>query len=183
MGFHRCRRTHGAASIRSVAIFFAALLAHVTLICRTSPDALASVGCKAVNMGGFNVSAGSIGNKTIGGFAVDDNITFTITWSSSGSWLLRTANFTLLYGSPIFATSGSQIRSYTVTGNNDDTTLTQFTIDGPTVNASCAAAAAPPTVISISPTSGSTAGGTSVTITGTGFTDVTSVNFGSNAAS
>lgn len=40
-----------------------------------------------------------------------------------------------------------------------------------------------PTVTSISPTSGPTAGGTTVTITGTNFTGVTSVTFGATAAS
>jgi len=42
---------------------------------------------------------------------------------------------------------------------------------------------AAPTVTSVSPSSGSTAGGTSVTLTGTGFTSATSVNFGSTPAS
>jgi len=40
-----------------------------------------------------------------------------------------------------------------------------------------------PTVSSISPANGPAAGGTSVTITGTGFTGATSVSFGSTAAS
>ena len=43
--------------------------------------------------------------------------------------------------------------------------------------------AAPPAVTGISPTSGSTFGGTSVTITGTGFTGTTSVSFGGTATS
>ena len=40
----------------------------------------------------------------------------------------------------------------------------------------------PPTVTGLSPTSGPAAGGTSVTITGTGFTGATAVNFGTTAA-
>jgi IPT/TIG domain-containing protein len=182
MGYpiNRCWSTPGAAPIRSAAIFFAALLALVALIRGTSRDALASAGCGAVNTGGFNVSASGFGNKAVVGFAVGDKITFTIAWSSSGSWLLRTANFTNLDDSPIVATSGSRTRSYTVTGENDDTTLTQFTYDGTTVTASCTAAA--PRVTSISPTRGPATGGASVTITGTGFTDVASVNFGSHPA-
>ena len=43
-------------------------------------------------------------------------------------------------------------------------------------------AAAAPTVTGLSPTSGSTAGGTLVTITGTGFTGATAVDFGTTAA-
>src|SRR6202035_5838885 len=39
-----------------------------------------------------------------------------------------------------------------------------------------------PTVSSVSPTSGSSAGGSSVTITGTNFTGATAVNFGTTAA-
>ncbi len=45
-----------------------------------------------------------------------------------------------------------------------------------------AAAPAAPTVTGISPTSGPAAGGTSVTITGTGFTGATAVDFGTNLA-
>ncbi len=41
---------------------------------------------------------------------------------------------------------------------------------------------APPVILSISPTSGSTCGGTKVTITGSGFTGATSVSFGSYKA-
>jgi len=42
--------------------------------------------------------------------------------------------------------------------------------------------AAPPTVTGISPASGPASGGTSVTVTGSGFTDVVAANFGSVAA-
>jgi hypothetical protein len=185
MDFRRCRNKRGAASTRSAAIFFVLLLALSALICGTSRDALASAGCNAVNAGGFNVSAGGFGNKTIAGFAAGDNLTFGITWSKSGIWLLRTATFTNLGGSPIFAKSGSQTKTYTVTGGNQDAALTLYRSDGTTVTASCSTVAATvvPTVTSISQASGPTTGGTSVTIVGTGFTGVTSVNFGSNATS
>ncbi len=39
-----------------------------------------------------------------------------------------------------------------------------------------------PTVTAVSPNTGTTAGGTGVTITGTGFTGATAVDFGANAA-
>jgi hypothetical protein len=180
MGFRRCYRARGAAFTRAAAMFFAVLVAAVAAICGTSRDALASAGCSAVNAGGFNVSAGSFGTKTVGDFTVGDNVTFIIASRNSGSWILRTAGFNNLDGSPIFATNASQTKSYTITGGNQDTTLTQYS-GGITVTASCTVATAP-TVISISPTSGPS-GGSSVTIIGTGFTGVTSVNFGSNAAS
>ena len=203
IGGRRGWGTHGAPSARSATNFFAMLLALGTSVCGTSGDALASGGCNAVNGGGFNVSAGDFGNKTVGGFAVGDNVTFVITASSSGSWILRTASFANLDGSPIFATIESQTKSYTVSGDNQDTTLTQYS-GGISVTASCTAAAtaptaavtaptvtatAPtvaataPTVTSISPNSGPTAGGTDITIAGTGFTGITSVRFGSNLAS
>ncbi|MDQ0458264.1 IPT/TIG domain-containing protein, partial [Rhizobium paknamense] len=53
-----------------------------------------------------------------------------------------------------------------------------------TFSASCAASApvAAPTVTAVSPTSGSTAGGTTITITGTGFTGATAVTIGGQAA-
>jgi hypothetical protein len=148
----------------------AALLSLFALICCTSRDALASPGCNAVNKGGFNASAGAYGNKTVVSFAVGDSVTFIITWSMSGSWLLRTTSFIELDGSPISATSGSQTRSYTVTGKNQDTALIQFTVDGPTVTASCTAAATVPTVTSVSPTSGPAAGSTSATSAADPFT-------------
>src|SRR5262249_57552898 len=40
----------------------------------------------------------------------------------------------------------------------------------------------PPTVTNVNPNTGPTSGGTSVTITGTNFSEVTAVRFGSNAA-
>ena len=40
----------------------------------------------------------------------------------------------------------------------------------------------PPTVTNVNPNTGPTSGGTSVTISGTNFSDVTAVRFGSNAA-
>ena len=42
--------------------------------------------------------------------------------------------------------------------------------------------AAPPTVLSVTPNSGSTAGGQAITITGTNFTGASSVTFGGTAA-
>lgn len=183
MSFRRCWSSRRAASIRSASIVVAAFMALIASIGSTSSDALSSAGCNAVNAGAFNVSAGSLGSKTVVRFAIGDKITFTITWSNGGSWLLRTETFTNLEGSPIFATSGSQIRSYTVTGDNRDTALTQFTNDGTAVTATCTTAGPTPKVISISPASGPITGGTNVTITGTGFSGATSVHFGGNAAS
>ncbi len=166
--------------IRAVTVFFVAFLT-LELICSTSRGALASAGCNAVNAGGFNVSTGGLAKNTIGGFALGDNVTFAISSSSSGSWILRTDSFANLDNSPIFVTNLSLTKSYTVSGVNQDKTLTQYS-GGISVVASCTAAAPEPTITSVSPISGPSTGGTSVAIVGTEFNGVTSVNFGSNPA-
>ena len=56
------------------------------------------------------------------------------------------------------------------------------TVDSATATVSIDVAAVAPTVTRISPASGPTAGGTAVTVTGTGFTGATSVTFGAVAA-
>jgi hypothetical protein len=171
---------HYVGHVRADAAFFAAFLT-LELICTTSRAALASSGCNAVNAGGFNVSSGGLAKNTIGGFEVGDIVTFVINSNSNGSWILRTDSFANLDSSPIFVTSPSLTRSYTVSGVNQDKTLTQYS-GGIGVVASCVAAAPEPTITSISPISGPSTGGTSVTIVGKEFNGVTSVNFGSNGA-
>ena len=70
----------------------------------------------------------------------------------------------------VFATA-SNTQTATIGGFNSPTGIVIFT-----------PAATPPVVTGISPVSGPTSGGTSVTITGTGFTGATSVKFGSTPA-
>lgn len=175
-------RARATGSGRLAPTTFATLVAAVALVCSGNGGALASAGCNAVDAGAFNVSGNSAGAKTVSGFAVGDHLTFAIAANSSGSWILSTAGFNNLAGSPLFAASGSQTKSYTVTGESQDTTLIQYS-GGLTVTASCSAATTAPTVTSISPPSGPATGSGTVVITGTGFTGVTSVNFGSNTAS
>ena len=175
-------RACAVGSDRSALATVATLVAAVALFCGTGRGALASAGCSAVNAGGFNVPGNGAGAKTVSGFAAGDQLTFTIAANNSGSWILSTAGFNNLAGSPLFATSGSQTKSYTVTGGGQDTTLTEYS-GGLTITASCATLATAPTVTSISPPSGPAAGGGSVAVAGSGLTGVTSVNFGSNAAS
>ena len=74
-----------------------------------------------------------------------------------------------------------------VLGNVSYAMQTTWANDGNTCEASHAivpnGTATAPTVSSISPTSGPATGGTSVTVSGSGFTDATAVDFGGNAAS
>ena len=73
--------------------------------------------------------------------------------------------------SPAQAAAWHNIYVTTPSGTSAPVTADQFTY-----------VVSPPTVTSVSPTSGSTAGGTTVTITGTGFTGATKVVFGTVAA-
>lgn len=104
-------------------------------------QALASVGCDAVNAGQLNqtVMSGG-GGATISNFAIGDSVTFVVN-SGGGEWDLITGNDTALAA---FGT-GLHTWSHTVTSANADTTL-QSVIGSsgqPTsVTAACAPAAA-----------------------------------------
>ena len=78
-----------------------------------------------------------------------------------------------LAGTPAVGTTGTY--AVTITADNGVDPTQSFTLN-------VTAAVAAPTVTGISPTSGPAAGGTSVTITGTGFTGATVVDFGTTAA-
>jgi hypothetical protein len=98
--------------------------------------ALASAGCDAVNAGALNAPAGGA-VKAVGGLAVGDTVTFTITVTGPGGWTLSSGNNTILAAT---AVSGTQ--SYTVKGTNADTTLVQITGVAVTVTATCVPAPA-----------------------------------------
>jgi hypothetical protein len=150
------------------------------LVSMSGGEMLASVGCDAVNTGRFNGSIVGTGasTKTIANFAVGDSITFVISITAgAAAWQLKSGNNTLLD-----TAMSSTTRLYTVTGANSDTTLKQ-TIATPAVVLSFTTTCTPaPTVTNVNPGSGPAAGGTSVTITGTGFTGTTAIKFGSTSA-
>ena len=82
----------------------------------------------------------------------------------------------------VVVVSGTQITATTPAGSIGAVTVT-VTVNGQAGSlASGFTYVAPPTVTSVSPNVGTTAGGTSVTITGTNFVTGATVTFGSNAA-
>jgi len=90
--------------------------------------------------------------------------------TAQGGWLIRPASNEVRYLPPSHSFSGTD--SFTIDNNNNTRIITV------TVNVLPAA----PSVTSISPNSGPSAGGTSVVITGVAFTGVTAVMFGATPA-
>ena len=83
----------------------------------------------------------------------------------------------------VVRTSATQITAVTPAGTAGAQDVVITNNDGQTVTGTGAYTyQAAPIVISVSPTTGTSAGGTSVIITGTGFTGVTAVKFGSTSA-
>ena len=120
---------------------------------------------------------------------------YSFTGLAAGSYEIQLpasalSNFAL--GTPTPGTAGgnavgsSEIDNATLTVSQMNATDYNFAILGAQANASPAATATPdsttPTVTSISPVAGPTAGSTSVTITGTDLTGTTAVDFGTVAA-
>ena len=147
-----------------------------------------SAGCQAVNAGALNStgSGATQRNVEISGpqFAAGDvlNLTFTTTGDNSSQTLNLQLGFILQAQKPgpqngdtLSLTAGGGetfARGSIISGGGSGTnTITVTCTPGPA-----------PTVTSVSPNSGVPAGGTSVTITGTGFTDVTAVRFGATNA-
>ncbi|HZL27849.1 MAG TPA: IPT/TIG domain-containing protein [Acidobacteriaceae bacterium] len=125
---------------------------------------------------------------TLNGTVNDDGVATTVAfeYGTSASYGTSVAATTPA-GGTLSAGSGSTAASVDLTSLTPGTTY-HFRVDatgnGVTVNGSDATFTTPPVpvVTGISPTSGPSAGGTSVTITGTGFTNATIVSFGSTAA-
>ena len=74
--------------------------------------------------------------------------------------------------------SATQITAITPSGSAGAVDVSVTTVGGTATDSSAYTYVTAPTVISVSPTSGSTAGGDTVTITGTGFNNATQVVFG-----
>ena len=101
-------------------------------------------------------------------------------WQVGSSATLGTGSSftgTVLALTSISITTGTTVNGRALARNG------AVTLDDDTISVSaCATVVAAPTVTGLSPTSGAVAGGTSVTLTGTGFTGATAVDFGTTAA-
>lgn len=109
-------------------------IASVGILLFGSGEARASAGCDSVNAGTLNVTqtnGPAFSQKTVTGFAVGDKITFTVTgvnvaFAASAQWWITSVSVpgTLLDDYGIYS-SGTVVRTYTVTGNGGDTSLKQ----------------------------------------------------------
>ena len=115
------------------------------------------------------------GSVDLGGGALDASLGFTPANGEQFTIIKSTAPIVGAFGGfPEGSTVTINNTSFTISyhgGDGDDVVLTQGT-----------AVAAGPTVTGISPNTGPAPGGTLVTITGTGFTGATGVDFGTTAA-
>jgi hypothetical protein len=141
----------------------------------------------------FDFSASNGGNKSVvrGGAAVTNTVTATlssgtseaVTFSAAGQPAGVTASFTTPMCTPTCSTTltltadaSAALGTSTVTvtaaaASVTHTTAFSLTVTGP-----------PPTVTSVTPASGPTSGGTTLTITGTGFVTGATVSVGGSAA-
>ena len=109
-------------------------VASVGILFCGSGEARASAGCDSVNAGTLNVTqtdGPAFSQKTVTGFVVGDKITFTLTGvnatlAAGGQWWITSVSVpgTLLDDYGIYS-SGTVVRTYTVTGNGGDTSLKQ----------------------------------------------------------
>ena len=144
-----------------------------------------SASCAAVNSGAFTVSALSpVTSSSLTAWNVGDALQLTLRSTDATSRIdgLWSASFAAVSTTTV-PTSGTAVVNYTVTPGGKAGGILVDPEGDDTITATCTAAAAP-TISSVSPPSGPTTGGTSVTITGTGFNTnpATAVTFGGTAA-
>jgi hypothetical protein len=115
---------------------------------------------------------GTLTLATLAGLTGSGNGTATLTYSGT----LASLNAALDGLSFLPTTNFNGAATITITSNDGESSDTDI------INITVTPEAVPPTVTAISLPTGSTAGGTSVTITGTGFTGATGVTIGGTAA-
>jgi len=146
----------------------------------------------------FNTASSTTQSIALSGTGIASTPTVTSVSPASGpaaggtSVTITGTNFTGATGvnfGGVAATSVTVISATSITATSPagavgaiDVTVTTPGGTSATSSADAYTYAAKPTVTSVSPNSGSTSGGTVVTITGTNFTGTTGVNFGSTAA-
>jgi len=137
---------------------------------QTSTTAQGGYSILGLATGSYQVSFESCGNP--GNYA-------PLTYSTSVSVIAAAATYTVNSATSITATSPAEsagtvsVTVSTPAGTSATSNADQFTYGAPTTS---------PTVTGLAPTSGSTSGGTSVAIAGTGFTGATAVDFGNKSA-
>lgn len=151
----------------------------------------ASASCSAVNSGAFNLTNTTLGassSSILFGWFVGDQITLTLSSSNGNSRIdgfyrgstFAVGTFGPLQTVAVPATGNVQI-TYTVVSSDLTNGIAVDPENNDLVTATCTAAAGP-AVTGISPNTGLAGGGTSVTITGMGFINVSAVSFGPNGA-
>lgn len=128
----------------------------------TLTDQLFNVGSADLHISGFDRSTGSAD------FQVVSPPTFPVTIPPGGE-----VDFSISFQP---SSGGNQTATFQISSDDPTTPARQLPASGSTPGVV-------PTVTAINPTSGPASGGTSVTITGTGFTLATGVSFGSRAVS
>jgi hypothetical protein len=151
----------------------------------------ASASCSAVNSGAFNLTNTALeasSSSILFTWAVGDQITLTLSSSDGTS---RTDGF--YHGSTFVAgtfgplqtvrvpASGNVQTTYTVVSSDLTNGIAVDPENNDSVTATCTSALGP-AVTSISPNTGPAGGGTSVTVTGINFINVSAVSFGPNVA-
>ncbi|TXI02102.1 MAG: hypothetical protein E6Q76_16095, partial [Rhizobium sp.] len=162
--------------LKLTSAFFAALLL-ITLPGFATPAYALSSGCTALS-GYFEATSGGYhGTYNASNFNAGERIAVTWTSGNSGSNYWITSG-----GSTVFGPSTGS-GTYTVPSTTSNAIVIEVTNTGNfRIDWTCLAPLGAPTVTSVSPASGPIAGGTSVTLTGTGFSGATAVHFGATNA-
>lgn len=151
--------------------------ASMTLTCRASSGSAstdATLSSLIINSGTLSPNFGS-GTTTYTASVINGVTSLTVTpTSNGGSIKINGVSATSAQGFPVALNPGPNNIEIEVTAADGVTKQTY--------SLTVTRAAAPPTVTNISPSTGKTAGGTSVTITGTDFTGATSVTIGGELA-
>jgi len=139
--------------VMQVVTFKSATASTIPFVSSVTPNSGAISGGTAVTISGIDFAAGD-----------------TVTFGSAAATNVVVVNSTTITATAPAGSAGPATVTVTNSGGQSGSLVSGFTY------------VAPPTVTGVSPSSGSTSGGTSVTVTGTNFASGSTVTFGSNAA-